>query len=139
MELKETVEILKGICPNGFALVPLISNEKEALQTAISHLETLQEVKEAGEVRWKTNMCEFDPRVDIGEINKAERKGWNDCLDAVHADLAGKLEGLEEVFAKTKGCKPNQEDCSFRKCHDFSGCKILQKAIQELFLGKKEG
>ena len=38
----------------------------------------------------KTYVCEFDPRVDIGENNKAERNGYNQALE----DMEKIIEGL---------------------------------------------
>lgn len=136
MELKEAIGKLQELTPTLIYL-----EDKQALQTVIPHLETLQKVKDMGGVKKKLNPAEqirvrFDYETD--EKILAYNKGWNDVIDLKDSELAGKLEGLENVFAKIKGCKPNQEDCSFGKCHDFSGCKILQEAIQELILEKKE-
>ncbi len=48
--MKQTIEVLKGIVPGGFALVPLIGDEKEALLTAITALEALDKAEsELGE------------------------------------------------------------------------------------------
>ena len=40
-KIREAVEVLKGITPGGFALVPLISNEKEAFTTIIDFFTSL--------------------------------------------------------------------------------------------------
>lgn len=149
MELKEALEILKGICPNGFALVPLISNEKEALQTAISHLETLQRVKEMGGVKkkeeWETcTACGgmgFVPNLPnresyvCGRCNgnkKIERMDYrilNEALALKDAELAGKFEGLKLLLIN-----------EFEKRGSYFRLEIDKVAIliQELILGKKE-
>lgn len=139
MELKEANDILNAMTTRlSEYLIGYVG--VTALQIAISHLEILQKVKEMGGVKKLNQDFSFlgGGEKDIA-FAQGEEAGFNQALDLKDAELVGKLEGLEDVFAKIKGCKPNQEDCSFRKCHDFSECKIQQRTIQELILGKKEG
>ncbi len=48
-------------------------------------------------------------------------------------DILSKIEWDENslwgIFAKTKGCKPDKEDCSLRKCSNWSECKLLVSAL----------
>jgi Lar family restriction alleviation protein len=38
-------------------------------------------------------------------------------------------ESLFKIFAKVHGCKLNNEDCMFSRCHSWSGCEVLAEAI----------
>lgn len=59
-----------------------------------SSINSILEIVKKGMPSKKTNICEFDPRVDIGAENKAERKGFNSALTEMERKLKQpKIEG----------------------------------------------
>lgn len=50
---------------------------------------------------------------------------------------------LWETLAERRGCKLNQEDCSFQQCHSWAECKLLIEQLakyvqQEILKGQVE-
>lgn len=143
MELKETITELKEILKlHGVGMTPFTL----ALQTAISHLETLQKVKEAGEVKrrvvqigdsdngfypTKGQVCIHGINITRGDrlcIECANDRGFNQALDAVHAELMVKLEGVNGVI----------KNWGKSIVVDEGLIDDLALTIRELILGKKE-
>ena len=49
--------------------------------------------------------------------------------------------GIDElwvIFADKHGCKPDKEDCSFKRCHNWAECSNLIEAIHEAQRAKNE-
>lgn len=91
METKEVIGILSEL--QDAAEYYINERDKQALQTAISHLETLQKVKEMGGAQKKKVSC-----LNMSEGEANFNAGFNQAIDLKDAELAGRLEKLEQII-----------------------------------------
>ncbi len=100
MNTKEIEEAAEVITKTVMPYMEADSNEKH-YETLLSLAQEYLAVK--GLPLEKNDICEFDSRVDIGEVNKAEHRGFNDCLHLCKLALLRKEAEWKEKL-------PNEEE-----------------------------
>lgn len=86
--LKEVIDVLENYLGQTGKLKNI-----EALQTAISHLETLQKVKEMGGVKKSQTYEHREIQIGAGVVKEVDSRynaGWNDAIDLRNSELAKK-------------------------------------------------
>ncbi len=75
----------------------------------------------------KNNICEFDPRIGIGEVNKSERKGYNLGRQETLLAMMKVMPSEEEIREKVK------EHVGLQ--YEFEVLELAQ-AIHKLIMGR---
>ena len=74
----------------------------------------------------KTNVCEFDPRVDIGTENRAERKGYNQAIQDCKFALLKKMDGIEDII---KNCNKTNDVYDLGNNHCITKTNMTTDAL----------
>ena len=121
-DIEEAVKVLHKIISDGFW------NETVYDSHRLCRIKDLAQryLEIEGFPEEKTNVCEFDPRVDIGTENRAERKGYNQAIQDCKLSLLKKMDGIEDII---KNCNKTNDVYDLGNNHCITKTNMTTDAL----------